>query len=47
MFVDILRPSPFPWILKAVVAGEGFLNKHFNLTKLSGWTLVERIKPGR
>jgi hypothetical protein len=47
MFVDILRPSPFPWILKAVVAGEGFLNKHFNLTKLSGWTLVERMKPGR
>ena len=42
MFVDILRPSPFPWLMAAVVVAEGFLNKKFNLIKLSGWTLVER-----
>ncbi len=44
MFVDILRPSPFPRVMGTVVAAEGFLNKHFNLTKLSGWTLLERSK---
>jgi hypothetical protein len=42
MFVDILRPSPFPRIMKAVVAMEGYLNKKLQLIRLSGWTLVER-----
>jgi hypothetical protein len=46
MFVDILRPSPFPWIMSAVVMVEGWLNKTFKLIALSGWTLVERAKPG-
>jgi Aspartyl/Asparaginyl beta-hydroxylase len=45
MFVDILRPSPFPRILAVVVAVEGFLNKHFKFTKISGWTLLERKRP--
>jgi hypothetical protein len=42
MFVDILRPSPFPWIMSAVVALEGYLNKFFKFIRFSGWTLVER-----
>ena len=42
MFVDILRPSPFPRIMSAVVMVEGWLNKTFKLIALSGWTLVER-----
>jgi Aspartyl/Asparaginyl beta-hydroxylase len=42
MFVDILRPSPFPAVMSAVVAVEGLLNKMFNLIKFSGWTLVQR-----
>ena len=42
MFVDILRPSPFPRIMSAVVMVEGWLNKTFELIALSGWTLVER-----
>jgi hypothetical protein len=42
MFVDILRPSPFPWIMSAVVAVEGFVNKKLKLIALSGWTLLER-----
>jgi len=42
MFVDILRPSPFPGIMGAVVAAEGWLNKRFDLIKLSGWTLLKR-----
>jgi beta-hydroxylase len=42
MFVDILRPSPFPWIMSAVVALEGYLNKLFKFIRFSGWTLVER-----
>jgi hypothetical protein len=41
MFVDILRPSPFPWIMSAMVAVEGYLNKIFKFIRLSGWTLVE------
>jgi len=42
MFVDILRPSPFPGAMAAVVAFEGYLNKKLKLIALSGWTLVER-----
>jgi Aspartyl/Asparaginyl beta-hydroxylase len=42
MFVDILRPSPFPWIMAAVVALEGHLNRLFKFIRFSGWTLVER-----
>jgi aspartyl/asparaginyl beta-hydroxylase (cupin superfamily) len=42
MFVDILRPSPLPGAMRAVVAIEGFLNKQFKLIRFSGWTLVER-----
>jgi aspartyl/asparaginyl beta-hydroxylase (cupin superfamily) len=42
MFVDILRPSPFPRVMAAVVALEGFLNSKLKLITLSGWTLVEQ-----
>jgi hypothetical protein len=42
MFVDILRPSSFPRLMTATVAVEGWLNKKFNLIKLSGWTLLQR-----
>ena len=42
MFVDILRPSPFPAIMSTVVAIEGLLNKMFNFIRFSGWTLVQR-----
>jgi hypothetical protein len=42
MFVDILRPTALPAVMKAVVAAEGFLNKKFKFIALSGWTLVER-----
>jgi len=39
--VDILRPSSFPRLMTAAVAVEGWLNKKFNLIKLSGWTLLQ------
>jgi beta-hydroxylase len=42
MFVDILRPTALPAVMKAVVAAEGYLNKRFKFIALSGWTLVER-----
>jgi hypothetical protein len=42
MFVDILRPSPFPRVMAAVVALEGYLNTKLKLISLSGWTLVEQ-----
>ncbi len=42
MFVDILRPSPFPRVMAAVVAFEGYLNARLKLITLSGWTLVEQ-----
>jgi beta-hydroxylase len=42
MFVDILRPSPLPRVMAAVVALEGYLNTKLKLITLSGWTLVER-----
>jgi Aspartyl/Asparaginyl beta-hydroxylase len=42
MFVDILRPTRLPWLLKAVVAVEGFVSRNLKLIDYSGWTLVER-----
>jgi aspartyl/asparaginyl beta-hydroxylase (cupin superfamily) len=42
MFVDILRPSPFPWVMSAVIAAEAYLTKKLNLVAHSGWTLIER-----
>jgi Aspartyl/Asparaginyl beta-hydroxylase len=42
MFVDILRPSPFPRVMEAVISAEGYLNKKFKFISLSGWTLVSR-----
>jgi Aspartyl/Asparaginyl beta-hydroxylase len=47
MFVDILRPSPFPRAMSAVVAVEGFLNKKFKFIVFSGWTLLERKRASR
>ena len=42
MFVDILRPSLVPPILRAIVAVEGFISRKLKLIAYSGWTLVER-----
>jgi aspartyl/asparaginyl beta-hydroxylase (cupin superfamily) len=42
MFVDILRPSPFPRVMSAVIAAEAYLTSKFNLITQSGWTLIER-----
>jgi beta-hydroxylase len=42
MYVDILRPSPFPFIMNAVCALEGYLGKTLKLISLTNWTLVER-----
>ncbi len=42
MFVDILRPTPFPRVMAAVVAFEAFLNRQFSFIRFSGWTLVGR-----
>ncbi|HUI14175.1 MAG TPA: aspartyl/asparaginyl beta-hydroxylase domain-containing protein [Xanthobacteraceae bacterium] len=42
MFVDILRPTPFPRVMAAVVAVEAFLNQKFKFIRFSGWTLVGR-----
>jgi hypothetical protein len=42
MFVDILRPSPFPRVMSAVIAAEAYLTRKFNLVTRSGWTLIER-----
>jgi hypothetical protein len=42
MFVDILRPSLCPLVLRAVVAVEGFISRKLKLIAYSGWTLVER-----
>jgi aspartyl/asparaginyl beta-hydroxylase (cupin superfamily) len=42
MFVDILRPPPFPRVMSAVIAAEAYLTRKFNLVARSGWTLIER-----
>lgn len=43
MFVDILRPTPFPRFMKAVVAIEAYVNGKMNLFRFSGWTLVAPV----
>jgi hypothetical protein len=40
MYVDILRPSPFPWLMAAVCAIEGYVAKKIDLVSLTRWTLV-------
>jgi hypothetical protein len=42
MYVDILRPSPFPRVMAAVCAAESYIAKKIKLVSLSNWTLVER-----
>ena len=42
MYIDILRPSPFPRVMAAVIAAEAYLTRKFNLITQSGWTLIER-----
>ncbi len=42
MYVDILRPSPFPRVMAAVCALEGCIGKKLKLISLTNWTLVER-----
>jgi hypothetical protein len=46
MYVDILRPSPFPRIMAAVCALEGYVGKKIKLISLTNWTLVERQRSG-
>jgi len=42
MYVDILRPSPFPRVMAAVCSAESYVAKKIKLVSLSNWTLVER-----
>jgi hypothetical protein len=42
MYVDILRPSPFPRLMSVVCAIEGYVAKKIDLVSLTRWTLVER-----
>jgi aspartyl/asparaginyl beta-hydroxylase len=42
MYVDILRPSPFPGIMAAVCAFEGWVTTKIKAVSLTNWTLVQR-----
>ena len=42
MYIDILRPSPFPGIMAAVCAFEGWVTTKIKAVSLSNWTLVQR-----
>jgi len=42
MYLDILRPSPFPGIMAAVCALEGWVATKIKLISLTNWTLVQR-----
>lgn len=42
MYVDILRPSPFPGFMAAVCAIEGWVATKIKLISLTNWTLVQR-----
>lgn len=42
MYIDILRPSPFPRVMAAVCTAESYVARKIKLISLSNWTLVER-----
>jgi beta-hydroxylase len=42
MYVDILRPSPFPRVMAAVCSAESYIARKIKLVSWSNWTLVER-----
>jgi Aspartyl/Asparaginyl beta-hydroxylase len=42
MYVDILRPTPFPRVMAAVCAAESYIARKIKLVSLSKWTLVEQ-----
>jgi hypothetical protein len=42
LFVDIIRPTPFPWIMKSVVAGVRVLTQSFKFIYYKHWTLIDR-----
>jgi hypothetical protein len=44
MYIDILRPTPFPWFMAGVCTVESYVAKKIKLISLSNWTLVERKK---
>jgi beta-hydroxylase len=42
MYVDILRPSPFPRVMAAVCSAESYLARKIDLVSLTNWTRVRR-----
>jgi Aspartyl/Asparaginyl beta-hydroxylase len=42
LFVDIVRPSPFPGVMRAVVFGVGFLTQSFKFIYYQNWKVIER-----
>jgi hypothetical protein len=42
LFVDIVRPTPFPALMRAVVRSIGFLSQSFKFVYYKNWKVIER-----
>lgn len=42
LFVDMIRPSPFPGVMRAVVAGVRLLTQSFKFVYYKNWKIIER-----
>jgi beta-hydroxylase len=41
LFVDMIRPTPFPGVMRAVIAGVGLLTHGFKCVYYRGWNVIE------
>jgi aspartyl/asparaginyl beta-hydroxylase (cupin superfamily) len=42
LFVDMIRPSPFPGVMRAVVTGVRLMTKSFKFVYYKNWKIIER-----
>ncbi len=42
LFVDMVRPSPFPGVMRAVISGVRFLTQSFKFIYYQNWKVIER-----
>lgn len=42
LFVDMIRPSPFPGVMRAVVSGVRLLTQSFKFVYYKNWKIIER-----
>ena len=42
LFVDMVRPSPFPGVMRAVISGVRFFTQSFKFIYYQNWKVIEQ-----